>query len=152
RNGELRQVSFVVGDDASKGEYDAIRHYLAGTVYKAQGNTLDQSYVLHSDQWRSAASYVAMSRHRESVAIFAAETASPWVMAEAGLEALDGNQRASPEKSYAAWAEAKPELAVKYHLADYVSYFQDRWAEEKRLSPLDRLADQMGRIEERRAA
>ena len=135
-----------------RGEFDAIRHYLAGTVYKAQGNTLDQTYVLHSDQWRAATSYVALSRHRESVAIFAAEKASPWVMAEGGLAALDEKQRASAEQSFAAWAEAKPDLAKKYGLANYVGYVQARWAEEERLSPLDRLAQQMGRTEERRAA
>ena len=152
RDGSRVKVSFIVGDDASRGEYDAVRHYLAGTVYKAQGRTLDQSYVLHSDQWRAATSYVAMSRHRESVAIFAAEKASPWVMAGGGLTALTEKQRAAAEQSYAAWAEAKPDLATKYDLANYVGYVQAHWAEEKRLSPLDRLAQQMGRIEERRAA
>ena len=151
-DGKPRQVSFVVGDDAGRGEYDAIRHYLAGTVWKSQGNTLDQSYVLHSDQWRAATSYVAMSRHREDVAIFAAEKASPWVMTEGGLAALDEKQRARAEKSYAAWVEAKPDLAKKYDLASYVGYVQSQWAEEKRLTPLDRLAQQMGRTEERRAA
>ena len=151
-DGKPRTVSFVVGDDASRGEYDAIRHYLAGTVWKSQGNTLDQTYVLHSDQWRAATSYVAGSRHRESVAIFAAEKASPWVMAEGGLAALDEKQRARAEQSYAAWAEAKPDLAKTYDLANYVGYVQARWAEEERLSPLDRLAQQMGRPEERRAA
>jgi hypothetical protein len=37
-----------------------------------QGKTLDESYVCHSAQWRSSAAYVALTRHRESVHIFAA--------------------------------------------------------------------------------
>ena len=147
-----RFVSFAVGPNADAGEFDAIRHGYAGTIYKGQGKTLDQTYLLHSDQWRSASSYVALSRHRESVSLFASEKASPWVMAEGGVSALDEKQRASAEKSYATWKEAKPELAAKYGFADYVGYVQAQWADEKRLSPLDRLAQQMGRIEERRAA
>jgi Ti-type conjugative transfer relaxase TraA len=151
--GEARRVvSFTVGSDAEAGEFDAIRHGYAGTIYKGQGKTLDQTYLLHSDQWRSASSYVALSRHRESVSLFASEKASPWVMAEGGVAALNEKQHERAAQSYAAWKEAKPELAAKYGFADYVSYVQAQWADEKRLSPLDRLAQQMGRIEERRAA
>jgi hypothetical protein len=73
-------------------------------------------------------------------------------MAEGGLEALTEKQRAAAGQSYAAWAEAKPDLALKYDLANYVGYVQSHWAQEKRLTPLDRLAQQMGRTEERRAA
>ena len=61
-------------------------------------------------------------------------------------------QRAAAEQSFAAWAEAKPDLAAKYGLADYVGYVQGKWAEEKDLHRLDRMARQMGRIEENRAA
>ena len=68
-----RSVSFTVGPDAKAGEFDALRHGYAGTIYKGQGKTLNQSYVLHSDNWRSATSYVALSRHRDSVTLFAAE-------------------------------------------------------------------------------
>jgi hypothetical protein len=86
------------------------------------------------------------------VTLFAARTAEPWIMAEGGLAALTDKQRESAERSFGAWAEAKPALAAKYGFADYVGYVQAQWAEEKRLDPLDRLARQMGRIEERRAA
>ena len=147
-----RSVSFVVGTNVDAGEYGAVKHYLAGTVYKAQGRTLDQSYVLHSDQWRSATSYVALSRHRETVALFCAEKASSWVMDKGGLTALTEQNRLRAETSYTAWAEAKPDFARRYDLADYVSYVQAQWAREKRISPLDRLAQQIGRIQERRAA
>jgi hypothetical protein len=147
-----RVVSFTVGDNTEAGEYNAFRHNLASTVFKTQGDTGPKTLALHSDQWRSATSYVALSRHQETVTIFAAEKAAPWIMAEGGLAALTDKQRESAEKSYAGWAEAKPELATKFGFASYVGYVQSQWSDEKRLDPLDRLARQMGRIEERRAA
>jgi len=148
-----KKISFTVGADEDAGEYGGLKHYLAGTVFKAQGRTVDQIFALHSDQWRSSStSYVALSRHRERVDIFAAEKASPWMMAQGGLSSLTDKQRASAEESYAAWAEAKPDFAQRYGIADYVDYVQAHWEKEKQLAPLDRLAQQMGRIEERRAA
>jgi hypothetical protein len=39
-------------------EFPNFRHGYAGTIYKGQGRTLDQSYLYHSEHWRSAASYV----------------------------------------------------------------------------------------------
>jgi Ti-type conjugative transfer relaxase TraA len=50
------------------------RHGYAGTIYKGQGRTLDQTYLYHSAHWRSAASYVALSRHREKAELFVART------------------------------------------------------------------------------
>ena len=68
-------VSFVAGDAA--GEFDKFRHGYAGTIYKGQGRTLDQTYLYHSEHWRNATSYVALTRHRENVTLFVAtETAS----------------------------------------------------------------------------
>ena len=89
-----RVVSFTVGANAEAGEFDAIRHGYAGTIYKGQGKTLDQTYLLHSDNWRAATGYVALSRHRESVKLFAAEKAEPWIMAEGGAANLTETQRA----------------------------------------------------------
>ena len=71
-----RMVSFIVGADRAAGQFDQLRHGYAGTVYKSQGRTLDQTYLYHSEHWRSASSYVALTRHRADVALFAAtETA-----------------------------------------------------------------------------
>jgi Ti-type conjugative transfer relaxase TraA len=47
------------------------RHGYAGTIYKVQGSTLDQTYLYHSEHWRSAASYVALTRHRDKAELFA---------------------------------------------------------------------------------
>lgn len=58
-------------------EFDAtqfkdFRHGYAGTIYRGQGRTLDQTYLYHSEHWRSAASYVALTRHRDKTALFVA--------------------------------------------------------------------------------
>ena len=60
----------------SAAEFDGFRHGYAGTIYKGQGKTLDHTYLLHTHHWRSAASYVALTRQRESAQVFVAtETA-----------------------------------------------------------------------------
>ena len=42
----------------------------AGTIYKGQGKTFDQAYVLFSKHWRRHASYVAMTRSRKPTKLF----------------------------------------------------------------------------------
>ena len=53
-------------------EFQGFRHGYAGTIYKGQGRTLDQTYLYHSEHWRSAASYVALTRHRDKAELFVA--------------------------------------------------------------------------------
>lgn len=61
-----RQLTFDAG------EFKGFRHGYAGTIYKGQGRTLDQTYLYHSEHWRSAASYVALTRHRDKAELFVA--------------------------------------------------------------------------------
>jgi Ti-type conjugative transfer relaxase TraA len=57
-------------------EFGGFRHGYAGTIYKGQGRTLDHTYLYHTHHWRSAASYVGLTRQRESAQVFVArETA-----------------------------------------------------------------------------
>lgn len=51
-------------------EFAGFRHGYAGTIYKGQGKTLDHTYLLHTRHWRAAASYVALTRQRESAQVF----------------------------------------------------------------------------------
>lgn len=53
-------------------DYQDIDHGHAVTIHKAQGVTLDKAYVLASSQMDAHLAYVAMSRHREEVQVFAA--------------------------------------------------------------------------------
>ena len=59
------------------GEFKDFRHGYAGTIYKGQGRTLDQTYLYHSEHWRSAASYVALTRHRDKAEVFVARNTAP---------------------------------------------------------------------------
>ncbi len=54
-------------------EFEGFRHGYAGTIYKGQGKTLDHTYLLHTHHWRASASYVALTRQRESAQVFVAE-------------------------------------------------------------------------------
>lgn len=58
-------------------EFQDFRHGYAGTIYKGQGRTLDQTYLYHSEHWRSAASYVALTRHRDKAEMFVARNTAP---------------------------------------------------------------------------
>ncbi len=60
----------------SAADFEGFRHGYAGTIYKGQGKTLDRTYFYHTEHWRSAASYVVLTRQRESAEVFVArETA-----------------------------------------------------------------------------
>ena len=50
--------------------YNHLDHGYAATVHKAQGVTVDRSYVLASQYLDAHSTYVAMSRHRESADLF----------------------------------------------------------------------------------
>jgi Ti-type conjugative transfer relaxase TraA len=85
-NGDAGTIKSIKGNeitvriDGDSGEtvtfnaaaFDQFRHGYAGTIYAGQGATLDQTYLYHSEYWRSAASYVAMTRHRDKAALFVA--------------------------------------------------------------------------------
>jgi ATP-dependent exoDNAse (exonuclease V) alpha subunit len=77
------------------GEFKGFRHGYAGTVYKGQGRTLDQTFLYHSEHWRSAASYVALTRHREKTEIFVARNTAPNAKQLARQMARVDNRRAA---------------------------------------------------------
>jgi Ti-type conjugative transfer relaxase TraA len=52
-------------------EYNHLDHGYAATVYKAQGVTVDRTYILASRYYDAHSAYVGMSRHREGCDIFA---------------------------------------------------------------------------------
>ena len=103
-------VSFVVGENSKAGEFNSFKHGFAGTIYRGQGRTLDEAYVAHSAQWRSAASYVALTRHREAVHIFAArETVKGLDDMAKGMARTD-NKRAATAYSIDPHSAARAEL------------------------------------------
>ena len=48
----------------------------AGTIYKGQGRTLNETYLLHSYHWGERATYVALTRQKDAAHIFAARDAT----------------------------------------------------------------------------
>jgi Ti-type conjugative transfer relaxase TraA len=58
-------------------EFQGFRHGYAGTIYKGQGKTLDHTYLYHTEHWRRAASYVALTRQRQTAQVFVARETAP---------------------------------------------------------------------------
>jgi Ti-type conjugative transfer relaxase TraA len=77
----------------SADEFQGFRHGYAGTIYKGQGKTLDHTYLYHTPHWRAAASYVALTRQRESAKVFVARDTArdagqlAWQMARGEMKA-----------------------------------------------------------------
>src|SRR5690606_27543361 len=61
RTDDGRNVSFDLKD------YDRIDHGYAATIHKAQGMTVDCTHVLATPGMDAHGSYVALSRHRDSM-------------------------------------------------------------------------------------
>jgi len=55
----------------SMADYAAVDHGYATTIHKAQGATVDRAYVLASGTMDRHLTYVSMTRHRDSVRIYA---------------------------------------------------------------------------------
>ena len=57
--------------EVSMADYAAVDHGYATTIHKAQGATVDRAYVLASKSMDRHLTYVAMTRHRDGVALYA---------------------------------------------------------------------------------
>ena len=77
--------------------FDHFRHGYAGTVHKGQGDTLDHTYLYHSEHWRSAPSYVALTRHREQTELFVATNTAANLSALAKQVARQEETRAASQ-------------------------------------------------------
>ena len=67
----------------------------AGTIYRGQGKTLDQTYLLHTHHWRDAASYVAMTRARAQTEVFVSRDHAATLRALAGQMARQSSRGSS---------------------------------------------------------
>ena len=91
------------------------RHGYAGTIYRGQGRTLDQSYLYHSEHWRSAASYVALTRHRDKAELFVARNTARDTTELARQMARADDRRAASQFHYAPGVSATPLTAAELH-------------------------------------
>jgi ATP-dependent exoDNAse (exonuclease V) alpha subunit len=99
--------------------FDQFRHGYAGTIYRGQGKTLDATYLYHSEHWRSAASYVALTRHRDKAELYVARNTAKDVKELARQMARVDDRRAAsmfhPDREIAPVAILTPaELSAKF--------------------------------------
>jgi hypothetical protein len=98
------------GDDGKRvvvdtKQYPYLDYGYCATVHKAQGITVDLTYVLATAHFDRHSTYVALSRHREAAAVFYGEEdfTSQW------------GQASAKENFHAVWSRAMPkELAHDY--------------------------------------
>ncbi|HYE39742.1 MAG TPA: AAA family ATPase, partial [Ramlibacter sp.] len=89
-------------------QFGGFRHGYAGTIYKGQGRTIDETYLYHSHHWRSAASYVALTRQRDSALVFAAtETAKDVAALARQMARADDRKAASAYVPEAEWLQQR---------------------------------------------
>ena len=147
-DGSVRRVSFELRD------YGHVDHGYAATMHKAQGVTVDRAHVLASAHMDRHASYVALTRHRDGVALHYGrdEFADPQQLARAlGRERLKdtsldyvgpggaGQDGAEPARTAAAYAERRgldplrpeSEIVVRPAVAAGVAAWRERYAADK---------------------
>lgn len=100
-------------------EFGGFRHGYAGTIYKGQGRTIDETYLYHSHHWRSAASYVALTRQRDSALVFAAtETATDTAALARQMARADDRKAASAYVPEAEWFQARAQEEAARKVAE----------------------------------
>jgi Ti-type conjugative transfer relaxase TraA len=110
-------VAKTVTFDAAS--FDKFRHAYAGTIYTGQGSTLDQTYLLHSEHWRSAPAYVALTRHREQAELFVARNTAENVKELARQVARSDETRAASQ-----FYQQEPAGPVRpMHAAEILAHF-----------------------------
>ena len=79
--------------------YGGFSHGYAGTIYKGQGRTIDETYLMHSFHWKARASYVALTRQKHHARIFVSRQNIPDVEALAKSMGRPDFNRVSVEYS-----------------------------------------------------
>jgi Ti-type conjugative transfer relaxase TraA len=128
-------------------EFKDFRHGYAGTIYKAQGQTLDQTYLYHSEHWRSAPSYVALTRHRDKAELFVARnTAADLKQLARQMARVDDRRAASSFRRADIGEPVRPmtprelmarlsDPALRRHFAQFDLARQQREESDKRQTP-----------------
>lgn len=105
--GELREIDTR--------EFQGFRHGYASTIHKAQGQTVDAAYIVHSQQMRGRAAYVAMTRHRDDAQVFASRDAARDLAAMARQMSRPDDRRAASQFDQVAQPaqQAQPQATQK---------------------------------------
>ncbi len=133
--GKGREVAWLAA------EFPGFRHGYAGTIYKGQGKTLDHTYLYHTHHWHGAASYVALTRQRESAQVFVARDTArdtrelAWQMARGEVKAASiawatrDELTATQQREHAGARSTAPEDSLRAKVRDVL---QRREASEHR--------------------
>jgi Ti-type conjugative transfer relaxase TraA len=104
--------------------FQDFRHGYAGTIYRGQGRTIDHTYLFHSEHWRAAASYVAMTRHSSRTQLFVSrDTAATIAELASQMARIDDRRAASHFRQAALPRDLKPEARVQK--IDWQRYVDD---------------------------
>jgi Ti-type conjugative transfer relaxase TraA len=124
-------------------QYRDLEHGYAATIYKSQGSTVDRTYVLATPHFDRHSTYVALSRHRETAAVFyGREDFEPgWSRASAQENLKSVLSRARPK-----------ELAHDYLERDPAEQPTDTPAMPSTLTAAERLRQRADQVAERLAA
>jgi Ti-type conjugative transfer relaxase TraA len=132
--------------------FPKFRHGYAGTIYKGQGRTLDQSYLYHSEHWRSAASYVALTRHRDKAELFVARNTARDVRQLARQMArVDDRRAASHFYRVGADAEGHPEVEPRDRVPESVRVDEEARSKARADHQMD-WTTRGGMVEQQRSA
>jgi len=109
-------------------EFRDFRHGYAGTIYRGQGRTIDQTYLFHSEYWRSSASYVALTRHREKAELFVSrDTAADLSELSRQMARLDDRRAASAFlEDLVLMRDVDRQLPARAEKIDWKRYVGDR--------------------------
>ncbi len=110
------------------------RHGYAGTIYRGQGRTIDETYLFHSKYWRNASSYVALTRHSEKTELFVAREIAK------DLPEL-ARQMSRPDERHAAsyYARQQDRPTKPLSPAELAAWYanQDNYSRQIRTQPMD---------------
>jgi hypothetical protein len=143
RTDDGREVAFDTKD------YAHIDHGYAATIYKAQGMTVDRTHVLATPGMDSHSAYVAMSRHREGLALhYGRDDFADQSKLVRTLSRERGKDMASDYKPEQAFAELRG-ISFREHIAAMVrqvpekakSIFGNFRPQARQLEPIPALAN-----------
>jgi len=131
--------------------YRDLDYGYATTVYKAQGTTVNHTYILATSHFDRHSTYVAFSRHRKDVALFYTpkDFRPPWVEteispSEARTRLVDTLSRARSKDLIHDYLETDTELSPVRHQEEATESIESlqqqavqRWSELNRSHPIE---------------
>jgi Ti-type conjugative transfer relaxase TraA len=132
-------------------QYPHLEHGYAATIHKSQGSTVDRTYVLATPHFDRHSTYVALSRHRETAAVFyGKEDFEPeWSRASAEDNFKNVLSRARPKELAHDYLEREPSQGDGGGADSMATGAGGLTSGERFRQRVDRVAEQMAAEQER---